>query len=454
MKPETLNMKRKFPLLLAIGLAVFRLSAQNPPQSYSFSLQQAIDYALQNQLTVQNAVLDEQLAQKKVKEVLGIGLPQVSGSFDVKDFIELPTSLIPAEFFGGPPGTYLGVKFGTQYNASAAINASQLVFSSDYLVGLQATKVYLELSQKATVRTKIETAAAVQKAYYMVLVNDERMKLVDANLARLKKLMDDTKVLNENGFVEKVDLDRITVAHNNLLVEKEKITKLFDLAKTLLKYQLGMEQGAELQLTDKLDAVNFKLEITMDKFDYTKRVEYSLFQTQLALSQLQLKKDKLSYLPSFVLYGSVSANAYRDKFNFFDTKLGWYPTALIGGTISLPIFSGGQNHYRLQQSKIALLKAQNDLKFIQQIIDLDLANARIALQNASASLDIQKKNIELAESVYKTTKLKFEQGVGSSLEVINAETLLKEAQINYYNALYDALVAKTDYDKANGILIK
>lgn len=399
-------------------------------------------------------MLDEQLAQNKVKEVLGIGLPQVSGSFDVKDFIEIPTSLIPAEFFGGPPGTYLGVKFGTQYNASAAINASQLVFSSDYLVGLQATKVYLELSQKATVRTKIETAAAIQKAYYMVLVSDERMKLVDANLARLKKLMDDTKVLNDNGFVEKVDLDRITVAHNNLLVEKEKISKLFELAKTLLKYQMGMEQGAELSLTDKLDAVNFKMEITMDKFDYTKRVEYSLFQTQLSLSQLQLKKDKLGYLPSFVLYGSVSANAYRNKFDFFDTKLGWYPTALIGGTISLPIFSGGQKHYRLQQSKIALLKAQNDLKFIQQVIDLDLANARIALQNASSSLDIQKKNIELAESVYKTAKLKFEQGVGSSLEVMNAETSLKEAQINYYNALYDALVAKTDYDKANGTLIK
>ncbi|MEW6469196.1 MAG: TolC family protein [Bacteroidota bacterium] len=446
-------MKQRICALLTGLLAAGACTAQGP-QSFSFSLQQSVEYALQNQVNVQNAVLDEQIAKGKVNEVLGLGFPQVSGSIDVKDFLEIPTSVIPGEFFGGPPGSFTTVQFGTQYSATAGINASQLVFSSDYLVGLKATKVFLELSQKATVRTRIETAAAVSKAYYMVLVNDERMKLVNANIDRLKKLMDDTKVLFDNGFVEKIDYDRITVAYNNLLVEKEKIAKLFELALALLKYQMGMEQNAALTLTDKLAGISFKPDLSLEKFDYSKRIEYSLFQTQLGLSQLQLKKDKMSYLPSFVLYGSVSANAFRNQFDFFDTGQRWYPTVVIGGTIGVPIFAGGQKHYRIQQSRLAVIKAENNLKFMQQSIDLDMAGARIALQNASSSLETQKKNIELAENVYKTAKLKYDQGVGSNLEVMTAETALKEAQTNYYNALYEALVAKIDYNKANGTLIK
>src|SRR5687768_3194436 len=216
-------MKIKFPTLLLGVLTAVVSPAQNNSQSYSFSLQQAIDFAMQNQVDVKNAMLDEQIAQDKVKEVFGLGLPQINGSIDVKDFLEIPTSVIPANAFNpmAPPDQLVAVQFGIQYSATAGINVSQLVFSSDYLVGVQATKVYLELSQKATVRTKIETASAVSKAYYMVLVNEERMKLVDANLERLKKLSDDTKVLNQNGFVEKIDLDRITVAYNNLVVEKD-----------------------------------------------------------------------------------------------------------------------------------------------------------------------------------------------------------------------------------------
>ncbi|MBI4930973.1 MAG: TolC family protein [Bacteroidetes bacterium] len=421
---------------------------------YSFSLQQAIDFAMKSQLQVQNALYDEQIANEKVKETRGIGFPQINGSFDVKDFIDLPTSLIPAEFFGGPKGTYMGVKFGTQYNASAGINASQLVFSSDYLVGLQATKTYLELTRKATKRNKIETAVAVSKAYYSALVNEERKKLVDANVVRLKKLFDDTKVLNDNGFVEKIDLDRITIAYNNLLVEQEKIQRLLGLSNTLLKYQMGMDQIATLSLTDKLSEVTFQQSIAPDKFDYSQRIEYSLIQTQKNIAQLQLKRNKMSYLPYMFLYGNATANAYRAKFDIFNTKKGWYPTVLVGGTISLPIFDGLQKNYRIQQSKLEILKAENNLKFMQQSIDLELASSRINLQNASSTLEIQKKNIELAEEVYKVAKTKYEQGVGSNLEVLNAETSLKESQTNYFGAMYDALISKIDFDKATGSLVK
>jgi len=433
-------------ILIGCSLAAFGQG------SNAMSLQQCIDYAMTNQPKVQNAVIDEEIANVKRHEVRASGLPQVSGSLDVKDFIELPTSLIPAEFFGGPPGTFLGVKFGTRFNTTLGLDASQLLFSSDFLIALEASKTYMELSQKAIQRTKIDVTVAVAKAYYSVLVSNERMNLVNANVDRLKKLMDDTKALNDNGFVEKIDLDRVTVAYNNLLVEKDKIQRLVDLGNALLKFQMGMDQATVITLSDKLADVSFTVTASTDKFDYTKRVEYSLFQTQTHLAEFQLQKDKLSYLPNLALFGSWNYSAYGNDWKPFDPKTNWYPMALIGVHMGVPIFNGGMKHYKIQESKLSLLKAQNDLKYMQQGIDVELSSSRTMLQNASVTLETQKKNIELAENIYKTAKLKYEQGVGSNLEVLNAETALKEAQTNYFGALYDAVIAKIDYDKANGVL--
>ena len=197
--------------------------------NYSFSLGQAIDFAMKNQKQVQNAQYDEQIAQQKVKETIGIGLPQIGASASATDFLEIPTSVIPAQAFNplAPPDALMAVQFGIQYSATAGIDVTQLLFSSDYLIGLQATKTFLELSKKSAQRTKIEVTIAVTKAYYTVLLNEERMKLLDANAERLKKLSEDTKALNANGFVEKIDVDRVSVAYNNLLAEKDKLKNYF-----------------------------------------------------------------------------------------------------------------------------------------------------------------------------------------------------------------------------------
>ena len=418
---------------------------------YSFSLQQAIDFAMKNQAQVQNAGYDEQIARGKVRETIGIGLPQIGASVGARDFLEVPTSVIPAKAFNpsAPSDLYLPVKFGVQYSSSASLEFSQLVFSSDYLVGLQAAKTFMELSHKAAQRTKIEVTVAVTKAYYSVLLNEERMKLIEANVARLKKLAEDTKALNDNGMVEKIDVDRMTVAYNNLLVEKEKIQKLFLLGVSLLQFQMGMDQMASLTLTDKLADIKFTPDASEGKIDYAKRVEYSLMMSQKYVSELQLKRNRLKYLPSAAIFGSASENAYRSKFDFFDKKP-WFPTVLIGARISIGLFDGLQTIYRIQQSKLEILKVENNLRMIQQGIDLEVSASKTNLLNASASMETQKKNIELAESIYLASKKKYEKGVSSNLEVLNAETSLKEAQTNYFNALYDALVAKVDYDKANG----
>lgn len=444
-------------IIIAIGIVSFILPSYAQTKennSYTFSLQQAIDYAMQNQNNVKNAVLEEQIAKARVKEITGMGLPQINASFDMKDFLEIPTSLIPAEFFGGPPGSFAAVKFGTQYQATAGLDASQLIFSGDYFLGLKASKVFVELSQKSIQRTKIETAATVSKAYYTVLVNQERIKLMDANVARIKKALDDTKALYDNGFVEKIDYDRLSVTYNNLLVEQEKVNRLLNLGVYLLKYQMGMDVNATLTLSDKLEDVKFDItnSISAEKLDYSKRVEYSLFETQRDLAKLDLKRNRFSYLPTAFAYGSLNGSALRNEFDIFDTKKSWFPMALIGAKVSMPIFTGGQRYFKTQQAKLKLEQAENNIDFMKKSIDLEVASSTTMLQNANQTLSLQKKNIETAEEVYRVTKLKQEQGVGSTLEMVTAETALKEAQTNYFNALFDALVAKIDFDKATGNL--
>ncbi|MGB3949161.1 MAG: TolC family protein [Bacteroidia bacterium] len=445
-------------IILIIGLGVFYFSGYSQNEtgvtSYSFSLPQAIEFALQNQNNVKNALLDEEISKNKVKEITGIGLPQINGSFDVKKFIEIPTSLVPAQFFGGPPGSFAAVKFGTTYNATAGFDASQLIFSGDYFLGLQASKVYQELTVKVTQRTKIETNVAVTKAYYTVLVNEERMALMDANIVRLKKTMDDTKILFDNGLVEKIDYDRLTVAYNNLTLEREKIERLLKVGLLLLKYQMGMDVADNLILTDKLADVKFDFttQVSAEKFDYSKRVEFNLYETQQTLARLDLKRNKFSYLPTAFAYASINGMAQRNEFNIFNTEYRWYPTSLIGAKVNIPIFSGFQRNFKYQQSKLSLQKAENNLDFIKKSIDLELASSTTVLQNATATLENQKKNMAIAEDVFRVSKLKYEQGVGSNMEVIVAETALKESQTNYYNALFEALLAKIDFDKANGNL--
>jgi outer membrane protein len=447
---------KKIIIVFGLGIAASSFAQTKDAAAYSFSLQQAIDYAMQNQVNVKNAEIDEAIAHKRVNEIMGAGLPQISSSFDFKDFVELPTSFIPAEFFGGPPGSFAAIKFGTQYQSTAGIDASQLIFSGDYFLGLKASKVFVELSSRSAQRSKIEAAAAVSKAYYAVLISDERMKLMDANIARLKKTMEDTKALFDNGFVEKIDYDRLTVAYNNLLVEQEKVQRLVALGSYLLKYQMGMDMNAALTLTDKLEDVKFDVgsNVSAQKFDYEKRVEYNLFDVQYKLAKLDMKRQRFSYLPSAFAYGSLSGSSQSNEFEVFDTQKPWYPMALIGAKFTMPIFTGLARNSRNQQAKLSVMKAENNLQMIRQSIDLELASSTTNLQNAASSLAIQKKNIATAEEVFRVAKIKFEQGIGSNLEMITAETTLKESQTNYYNALYEAIVSKIDFDKANGTLIK
>jgi len=462
-------MKKIFSTVILVFILFSRLWAQEKDTaSYAFNFQQALSYAYTHQADIVNARLDEKASKHTVNEYKGIGLPQINGTVEFTDYIQLPTSFFPdflsPSVYGilyneglvssvpQPSNALVPVKFGTRYNATAGITASQLIFDGSYLVGLKAAKTYRELTFKATAVTQADIADKVSKAYYSVLINNERAELLTSNIYRLKKLHDGTKAMLENGFVEKIDADRVELAYNTMVTEKEKTDRLIQLGYLLLKFQMGMDQSAKLTLTEKLE--NVKLEeaaLSNEIYDFNKRPEFAVLQTNQKLQKLLIKREKYSYMPTLAAFGNMNTTAARDEFDFFESKP-WFASGLIGARLTVPIFDGLSRNARIQKNKIELEKVNNSLTHLEKGISLQIASARVNLQNSIASLESQKKNMELAGEISRVTKIKYEQGVGSNIEVITAETDLKEAQVGYYSALYDALISKIDLDKATGSL--
>jgi outer membrane protein len=444
------------PKLIVIVLLSLGISLEGFSQtSFQFSLQQAIEYAYQNQNDIKNAQLDAEISKSKVKETVAIGLPQVSGSANIQRFLDIPTQLIPnfiSPLTGAAPGTYpefIEARFGTNYNASLGLSVNQLLFDGNYLIGLKASSVYKDLTIKALARTKIETNVAVTKAYYSVLVNRERLSLLDANIVRLEKTLKDTKAYFENGFAEKVDYDRLSVLYNNLTTERENVAKLVELSISLLKFQIGMPINNELILSDKLESIQLQALVESNQvLTAEERVEYQLLKTSMKLNELDYKRNIVTHAPSLVAFGSFSKNYLNNDFGtLFDKS---FPTSVIGLQLNVPITGSGKKYHQTKQAKLTLEKSKNDLSNMENALNLQSKQSQISYNNSIRSLENQRKNMDLAKEVLRVSKAKYDQGIGSSLEVTTAETSLKEAETNYISSLYDALIAKVELDKAFG----
>ncbi|OCX53612.1 transporter [Mucilaginibacter sp. PPCGB 2223] len=425
---------------------------------YNFSLADCINYAYEHQDSVKNATLDVKSADYKIKETIGTGLPQVNGTISFQDFLKPPASV-------GPDFTKLATTgaidqnaplvqfpFGAvKYNNTYSLTASQLLFSGTFIVGLQAVKTFKELYQRSLVRSKIETNVNVTKAYYQVLVSGEQVKLLDANIAQLKQQLDQTTASNKQGFVEKIDVDRLTVQYDNLVTNRENVARAITLYIQMLKFQMGMPIDQELTLTDKLENIKLDQDIAQNSIDtgfYHRRIEYSLLETNLKLNMLDVKDKKAAFLPSASLNGGYGGVFQENHFRYLYDHM--YMNSYIGLGINIPIFSGFQRSYQLKQSQVNVQKAQNDLENAKNGIALQAAAARITFYNSVQSLNNQKRSRELAEEVLRVSKIKYQQGVGSSIEVTQAQTGLETADTDYIQALYSALNSKVDMDKAYG----
>lgn len=472
-------MKNTITAVAALVLGLPALGQQAQQGQTAFSLDQAVAYGLEHSVQVRNATTDYKTSRNRVGEIRAAGLPQINAS---AGFQHNPNKLIQrfvleygpgtAAFTGGQalPADANGKPFGLGLSlpntGSANIQLTQLLFSGSYLLGLRAASVYTDLTSKQVQQARIAQKSEIMKAYYQAMVGQEQSKLLDYNLARIDTTLRNTQALFKNGFAENIDVYRLEVQRNNLLADKENTMRQIDLAISALKFAMGYPIEQPLTITDKLENAKLDASIKADGYGaYDQRIEYSILSTQEELAKLDLKNKKAGYLPTLLGSASLGAlSAASQGINIFKEIPGkwqssenpalegqrWYGNAVLGVQLNVPIFDGGEKHYQIQQSKLQLQKVRDSRELLKNSIDFEVDRANISAANARSRVATQERNLALAKEVVRVTRIKYQQGVGSSLEVTNAETDLRVAQTNYYAALYDALVAKVDADVATG----
>jgi outer membrane protein len=446
MKPASINRL----ILVVVLTGILRPALAQ--QAYTFTAKQAVDYAMKNSVNVKNALKDIEIQLQTNREITAAAYPQINGTVNVTDYLKLPTQLIPAEFFGGTPGTFEAVQFGTKYNGTYGGTVQQLLFDGQVFVGLQARAASIEYAEKNVAVTQEAIKANVYKIYYQLVVGRKQIALLDANIVRSEKLLHDTKALFENGFQEKLDVDKVTVTLSNLKTEKAKVENRLQTGYLGLKYLMGMPVRSQVVLSDTLSESFLREGVLNDSVRLEDRQEYQLLKSVEKLNTYNIKRYKFTYIPTISLTGSYSRQAQRQKFDLFKGSEPWYTTSYIGLQINVPIFDGFAKDARIRSAKLTLAKTQNNIEDLKNRINMEVDSSRISIGNALITLDEQTKNMALAEQVYNQTKLKYEQGLGSNLEITNAETELRSAQNNYFSALYDVIVARIDHLRALGKL--
>jgi outer membrane protein len=455
----------------AIGMA-------QPPDSarikrHEFSIQQTVDYAKKNNVQAKNALLDVQMQQQVNREVTARAYPSINGSLGTTYNPNVATQVLP-NFIS--PATYqvlvdegvkngqgnpivmpsdfgfIAAQFGTKFSASAAISLSQILFDGQVFVGLLARNSLIDFSKKNVEITEEAIKANIYKIYYQLVISKTQIELLDSNIALLSKLLRDTRIIYQNGFAEQLDVDKVNVQLTNLQTEKNKVLNLVSNGYYGLKTLIGMPLTDELTLTDTLSDSQIREGILENaNYNYEDRKEYQYVQIGKKLSEYNIRRYKLSQIPTLLLNANYAKNAQRNKWNFLG-KGDWYSLSNINLNISIPIFNGFFTKSKIEQTKIDLQKTENQIESLKLSIDNEVMTAKNNFQSAISTMDFQKKNMALAEKVYQQTKKKYETGTGSQTEINTARTDMKAAQTNYISALYDAVIAKIDFLKATGKL--
>jgi outer membrane protein len=463
-------MTKKYALLFLIFLS--GISASYAQELHQLSSKQAVDYAMTNSVAVKNALLDVKIQKETNREFTANALPQISGSASLNYFPNIAVQSFPNFIAASTYGVLVseGVKdgngntivapsdfgvvqaqFGTKFTSNAGLDFSQLLFDGQVFVGLQARSAALDFANKQKEVTAEQIKVNVLKIYYLLVVGHKQIGTIDANIERFDKLLTETSEIYKNGFAEKLDVDKVSVQLNNLRTEKIKAENQLKAGYAGLKFLINMPQKDSLVLTDSLDENQLKADVLNKETNYKDHKRYQLLEVGKQLSEYNVRRYKLSFLPSLALYGNLYTTAQRSEFNFFN-KGPWFVSSLVGVKLSVPIFDGFAKSARVSRAKLELQQTNNNLEQLKASIDNDVEQANLNLTSSLLTIDNQKKNMVLAENVFNTTKLKYEQGLGSNQEIYNAQTELKVAQTNYYSALYDAIIAKIDFLQATGKL--
>jgi outer membrane protein TolC len=460
------------PLSKIVFLLVLISLGHQAQSQQTLTLNDCIHYAMKNQTRIKSAKLDEQLTKQQNNEVIGIARPQIKANGQFQYLFILPKQRASADAFDfasslsffkidtpayaaylkQPKKKYSELQFGLPLNLSAGVQATQLLFDAGVFVALKARNSLEELSILNTQRTEEDVRVSVSKAYYNCIIAEKRVKLLDENINLLTTIENTTKKLFDEGFAEKIDADRLTVQRNNLQIEKEKIQNLIELSYQLLKFQMGMPLNDALALKDNLSIEEVKNGLELDRtVDYSNRVEMNLLKTTKKLNSYDYERYQKGYLPTVAAsLAGIYATQTQSIGDLF--KYSYFPAGSFGLSASVPIYDGNVRHTKMKQAKLNMMKNDNDMDAFKQAVDLESSNARTQLKNSLISLENQKNNISLAEKVYTIAQKKYKEGVGTNIEIIQAETALKDAQTNYFNSLFEAIIAKIDFQKSLGLL--
>ncbi|MCS6972961.1 MAG: TolC family protein [Cyclobacteriaceae bacterium] len=440
-----------------------------------FSLQQCIDYALKESVPMKNAALDERIAKARVNETIGIGLPQINGSVgldhnqQLRRFFAIYDPNSP--FFQNPiPGLEVGDVvaarnfFQLRSTGDASLRVNQLLFNGSYLVGLQAANAYKELAEKNAGQTREEVIASVTKAYYAVLINRERIKSFDVNIARVDSLLKSTRLMMQNGFAEQLEADRLAVTLNNLINERNQFLRLQDIIVERLKFQMNYPMDQPLQVSGTLteEEVLVNLDSLLADWNYRDRPDYQVLLANKKLQTLNIRNNIAAGMPVLSAYANMGYSTqspnigglFKSETPIDDNgQIGpdkWYPYSVFGISLSVPIFSGLQRTFKIQQEKLTLQKIENGERQLRSQIDMEIKEALNKYASSLETLKWQRENMELSEKIARVTKIKYSEGVGSNIEVVDAESSLRQSQVNYFNALFDTIIARIDLTKALG----
>ena len=468
---KTRNMTR-WGILIILAMALQPIAGM-AQKKYSLSAEQAVELALKQVTDIKNLQIDRELQLAKNKELIAQAFPQVNGTISTQHFFSIPVTLLP-DFIspsvyqvlvdngvkngaGSPitkpndPPQFFPAQFGVPWQSSAGFQFQQLLFQPDLFIAVLARKKSVDLTEANIKAMEDSVKSNVYRAYYSVLIAEKRKAYLDSGIVRLQKLKADQEKLFKNGFAERLDIDKTQVSLNNLMTTVSQIEKLMEIGVASLKFAMALNQKDTLELTEKLSNDKIKKNLLdMSGFSYEDRKEIQVLNIVKDLQGLDIKRQKLSYAPTIATYWSYSKNALGQDFNLLNFNQKWFKTSVWGVNMSVPIFDAGQKGQRIRQAKLNLEKTTNTIDNVKRAIDLQVQAATIVFNNALSTLDMQERNVALAEKVYNTTKKKYEQGLGSSFELLQTETDLESAEANYFQSLYDAINARISYLKALG----
>ncbi|HOY14243.1 MAG TPA: TolC family protein [Saprospiraceae bacterium] len=466
---------RRYHIITSIFLLIFSNSYSQT--THQLSLKQAVEMALQNAEDIKNLKLDLQIQELVNKEVTGSVLPQVTGSGQGTYYTNLPQIQFPSSDFsiyevlaregvkdqnGNPINTgnasfsLQPVSFVAPLNFQFGLSVNQMLFQPDIFIALKAKNAVIDYSKENIKSAEEKIKEAVEKAYYAVLIADKQKTILEETKTRLDKTASDMKIMFENGFAEKLDIDKLSVSQNNTTTAINQLANATNISKTLLKNALGVKISDEIVLTENLDPSELQgLMISRpDGFDYEQRKEISLLNSAKTLQELDVERQKAAYLPTVAAFYQFQRAGQRNaSFAAPGTSPWfWFTTGLVGISVNQPIFDGFQKKYKIGQARLKLEKVDNSLSQVKRAIDMEQDIAFHSLRNALLNLEVQERNIELAKEVFETTSKKYESGLGSSFELIQADTELQRAQGSYFQALYEGYLAKTAVNKSLGKL--